>query len=106
MKRKIKPIEVSLDNNKVNSHPNTGSTLDIFLEEENIVLTQPEYIYPNVALGLHKVREGKYALVEIPYDPVSGDVGFINVLAEDVFEDAADRFKISAAEKLLTRSKD
>lgn len=94
MKRKIKPLEVKLDDQN-----------NVEVVEETVAEPEPvEFNYPNVALSIHKTKEGRYALVEIPYDPVTGDVGFIKVTSEDVFEDIADRFKISAAEKLLTRS--
>lgn len=62
--------------------------------------------FKTVALGISKNKEGRFVLVEIPYDLESGDVGFIKELSIDVFEDIADRFKINAAEKILTRSKD
>jgi hypothetical protein len=69
----------------------------------NEAAKDPEYVYPNLALGIYLKENGKYALVEIPFDPVSGDVGFIKEINVDVFEDIADRFKVNASEKLLTR---
>ena len=56
--------------------------------------------FPCVALGMHKQVNGtevRYVLVQIPYDPESGDVGFIKELAKDLKEDIIDKFKGEAA---------
>ena len=62
-----------------------------------------------VAFGLHRVHTENgpiFELVEIKYDPKSGLSSSPKVIAKDVYEDIVDKFKIQAAEKLLTMSKD
>lgn len=53
--------------------------------------------FPNIALGMYPVKENsgtKYVLVEIPYDPDSGDIGDIKQILKDIREDVIDRFKV------------
>jgi hypothetical protein len=53
--------------------------------------------FPNVALGMYSVKDGpgtKYVLVEIPFDPETGDTGYIKEILRDIREDAIDRFKV------------
>lgn len=87
-----------------NKQLETSSVEQHVLEVEQEV-NEPR-VFKSVALGISKNKEGRFVLVEIPYDLESGDVGFVKELSTDVFEDIADRFKINAAEKILTRSKD
>lgn len=64
--------------------------------------------FVELAYGLHKVHTENgaiFELVEIKYDPIAGVCDAPRVLAKDVYEDIVDKFKIQAAENLLTRSK-
>lgn len=54
-------------------------------------------VFPYSALGIYPVKEGpgtKYVLVEIPYDPETGDTGLIKQILKDIREDTIDRFKV------------
>lgn len=58
----------------------------------------PRDIFPNVALGMHTVVEGpatRYVVVEIPYDPETGEVGQVKVLTKDNNADATNYFKVA-----------
>lgn len=53
--------------------------------------------YPHVALGMYPVKENsgtKYILIEIPYDPETGDIGEVKQILKDIREDVIDRFKL------------
>ena len=44
----------------------------------------------------------RYVVAEIPYDPETGDVGFLKPLNEDISkEEILNRFKIHAADKVM-----
>lgn len=68
------------------------------------VTEQPEQMqqrtdFPQNALGMYPFHDKetggtRYALVSIPYDPETGDVGFVKEICRDVREDAIDRFKV------------
>lgn len=76
------------------------------VEDEPTVVggpVEPEFRseFPCNALGMHRVVNGtdvRYVLVQIPYDPETGDVGFVKELARDIKEDVIDKFKSEAAE--------
>jgi len=66
-----------------------------------------EVNFTHKAYGIHKIiteNGAVYNLVEIEYDPDSGASGGVNVIHKDVFEDVVDRFKMTVAESLFTRT--
>lgn len=58
--------------------------------------------YPHSAIGMFPVFENggtKFVIVEIPYDPKTGDVGFVKEVYKDIREDSIDKFKTLVVEK-------
>jgi len=59
---------------------------------------------PRKAFSMYPVKAGtstQYVLVEIGYDPETGDVGFIKELAKDNKEDIIDKLKMANADNLF-----
>lgn len=60
--------------------------------------------FKNKAYGIHQIREGtdiRYALIEIGYDPETGDVSPIKMVAKDYRDDTIDKFKQLAADLFI-----
>jgi hypothetical protein len=58
-------------------------------------------VLPRKAFGMYPLKQGVstvYVLVEIGYDPESGDVGFVKELARDIKEDIIDKLKSANAD--------
>lgn len=75
--------------------------IEVELVEEQPVEEVKPFEYKNKAYGIYRVVEGtdvRYKLVEIGYDPESGDVSPIKELAKDIREDIIDKFKAAAGE--------
>lgn len=72
--------------------------------EESVVVENNTPNFTAVAFGINKGEGQLFELVEIQYDPKTGQTGNSKVVVRDVFEDIVDKFKINAAEKFLTRS--
>lgn len=77
-------------------------------KEENMSL--PEELeevtpagFPYVALGFHPDANGRFTLVEVPYNPETGDVGFVTELSNDIKEEIINSFKVNAAYKIIGR---
>lgn len=54
-------------------------------------------IYTHKALAMYKLKENvqaRFVLVEIPFNPETGEVGNIKELCRDIREDVIDKFKI------------
>ena len=77
------------------------SVLSVNVDENVGDVVEPEFRteFPCYALGMHRQVNGtdvRYVLVQIPYDPENGDVGFVKELAKDIKEDIIDKFKTEA----------
>lgn len=74
---------------------------------EETTLEEPMPELTHKAYGIAKVNTENgaiYHLVEVAYNPLTGDTGPAELVYKDVFEDVVDRFKMTVAEALLTRT--
>lgn len=79
---------------------------DLELIQELVEPEAPEPLkdYPNKAFSMYPVMKGvsiQYVLVEIPFDPQTGDTGEIKELSRDIKEDIIDRLKTQVADSFF-----
>lgn len=71
--------------------------------EEPIEEVAP-FEFPEVAVSIYREVKGsevRYVLVEIGYDPSTGDTSPIREVSRDIREDIIDKFKQLAADKII-----
>lgn len=66
---------------------------------ESLEQTTPTH-FTETALGIFKIDQvgnvgAKYVLVQVPYDPVTGQAGKVKEVCKDIREDIIDKFKVA-----------
>lgn len=89
--RKHKYSKEFLERTGMNKQP------EVKEEKKEEPVPMPQENFPFKAIGMYKLPETsegtKYVLVEIPYNPETGDVGFVKEMTRDIREDVIDKFK-------------
>lgn len=91
----------------MSKNKNDKSPVDLSDLSEGYEAPEPvASVFTNVALGIHRVPHNtgyRYILVEVPYNPETGDTGFIKEIAKDIKEDILDQFKLAVVEKIFDK---
>jgi hypothetical protein len=77
-------------------------TLTDFLNQEEVTVTQPtqEAVLNSLALGIAKLQNGKWGLVEIAFNANTGESDVQDVTEFPSRDLASERFKVIAAKKI------
>jgi hypothetical protein len=59
--------------------------------------------YPEMAIGMYRIPQdgtvsAKFVLIEIPYDPTTGETGQAKEVYRDIREDSIEKFKVKVDE--------
>lgn len=65
-------------------------------EDQKVAVDLKEYALDHLALGLTKLENGKFGIVEIAYSPISGESSVESIHTTDTKAKANELFKILA----------